>query len=187
MATTARLLTYGDLLALPDDGKRYEIIDGELLEMPSPSLPHQDILGRLFGLLLNFLERTDLGRVFPAPLDIRLSTHNIVQPDLVVFRKERLHLLGPMPVDVVPDLAIEILSPSSREHDEQQKFQRYAAAGIPEYYLADLDIRALRGYTLRDGVYEPLPQDGSILRSRILPGLEFDLSVLFANLIGDNR
>jgi len=182
MATTARLLTYEDLLELPDDGKRYEIIDGGLFEMPSPSLEHQRLLIRFTLLIGTFLERTGLGEVLSAPLDIRLSPHNVVQPDFIVIRAGRLSHHRTMPVEVVPDLVIEVLSPSNREHDEQRKFQLYAAAGILEYWIADIEAKSLRGYILRNGMHERLPQDGPFLRSVVLAGLEIDVPALFADL-----
>jgi Uma2 family endonuclease len=75
-----------------------------------------------------------------------------------------------------------VLSPSTRERDEGDKLLLYARAGVPEYWIADHDATDLRGYSLRNGVYVPLPRDVSILRSVVLPGLEIDVPALFTDL-----
>ena len=90
MATTARSLTYDDYAALPDEGTGYELIGGKLFEMPSPSQMHQGLLARLFIFLRAFVGRNQLGKVYFAPFNTRLSPHDVVQPDLFFVGRDRM-------------------------------------------------------------------------------------------------
>ena len=116
-------------------------------------------------------------------MDVRLSPHDVVQPDLLFIRRERLHLYQASGVvDGPPDLVVEILSPSSRSIDLIRKPALYARGGVPEYWQADPDRRTLRIFVLRHGLYdEVLPENGP-LRSTVLPGSVIDPTALFANL-----
>lgn len=180
MSTVAPPLTYDDLLRMPDDGKRYELIDGELIEMTSPEAIHQRLLGRLFRVLDDFVTDRDLGEVFVAPLDVRFAPPNTVQPDLVYLSYARFGVVESRPIDGVPDLIVEILSPSTREYDEGRKAQLYERFGVPEYWLVDAEQRAIRGKALVDGRYEPMTQEGDVFRSRLLAGLVIEVGSLFA-------
>ena len=183
MSTTARLLTYDDLLALPDDGKRYEIVDGELIEMASPEGIHQHLIGLLYLIIRPWVAQRGLGDVFIAPLDVRLSPHVIVQPDLIYLSAARFGRFRGRPVDGAPDLVIEVLSPSNRDYDERTKAGLYARHRVPEYWTVDAIETDIRARTLRAGRYDLLPQEGGILRSAVLPGLELDVAALFAEAV----
>ncbi len=182
MATTARLKTFEDLCRMPDDGRRYELIGGEIVVSPAPTWLHQELAARLFELLRLFVVPRKLGRVAFAPLDVRLSIHDSVQPDIVYVSNARLALRTSNGIDGAPDLVVEILSPSTRNRDEGEKLNLYAAAGVPEYWLTDAEQRAFRALTLKHGRYEPIPHIGARVRSLILPGLEIDVDALFADL-----
>src|SRR5579883_540461 len=119
-------LTYEDLLETPDDGKRYEIIDGVLYVSPSPSRVHQRLLLKLITLLAGWVEEHDLGEVFLSPFDVLLGIHDIVIPDIVYVSKERLGIVDEANVKGPPDLVVEIISPTSRRRDTVLKMQRYA-------------------------------------------------------------
>src|SRR5260221_14666447 len=107
------LVSFADLERWPDDGRRYELYDGEVHVVPSPLLLHQLVSARLY-LALEQYTRAQGGVVLYAPLDIVLTEYDVVQPDLLLFTKGRQHLLHPEKVTrVPPDLAIEILSPST--------------------------------------------------------------------------
>jgi Uma2 family endonuclease len=178
-------LTYDDLRQMPQDGNRYEIVDGEPVVSPAPSLIHAEIVARLFVLIRGFVLRHHPGgRVFTAPVDVRLSPPRIVEPDIIYVSSERRHLLAdPALIEGAPDLIVEVVSPSNRPYDERVKFQIYAEAGVREYWLADAERRTLILFALEDGVYVPLPLDGSFARSRLLPGLDVDAGTLFTDLI----
>jgi Uma2 family endonuclease len=130
-------VSFADLERWPDDGRRYELYDGEVYVVPSPLLLHQIVAGRLHVILSDHVDEHG-GIVLFAPLDIVLTEHDVVQPDLLLFAKERQHLLHPEKVTrVPPDLAIEILSPSTAGNDRGRKMQLLARHGVREYWLVD--------------------------------------------------
>lgn len=183
MAVTQKQWTYEDLLELPDDEKRYEIIDGELIELPSPSPAHQFVIFELGGILRDTVSRRGLGRVATAPFDFRLPDGGVVQPDILVYLRPRER--GPkIPIRaVVPDLVIEVLSPSTQHRDLGRKAEIYASLGIREYWPVDSKNRSIAVLGLREGRYEPVPQtEPGVVRSAIVPGLEIVLAELFAVL-----
>jgi Uma2 family endonuclease len=178
-----RPLTYDDLVALPDDGKRYELIGGEIYELPAPNLFHQLGSGTLFSLLRDFVLLRQLGLVFAAPLDVRFDPRNTVQPDIVFLSRERRHLMrkGDFKViDGAPDLLIEILSPSNRGYDFIKKAALYATFGVREYWIVDTEAETIFVQVLRDGVFVPLVSEDGLVRSEVLPGFEVDPKGLFA-------
>lgn len=188
MTTTASItfppMTYDDLKTMPQDGNRYEIIDGEPVVSPAPSLIHAEVVARLFVLIRTFvlLHRSG-GRVFTAPVDVRLSPSRIVQPDIVYVSAERRSLLAdPALIEGAPDLVVEVVSPHNRPYDEQVKFRIYAEAGVLEYWLADPVNGSLSIFALENGAYVPLPIDNGVARSRLLLGLQVEIAPLFADL-----
>ena len=172
-----RPLTYDDLAAMPDDGKRYELIGGELYEMPGPSFFHQFVLATMLSLLRDFVLTRQLGVVVPAPLDVRFDPRNTVQPDIVFLSRERLHLLHQGAFNLIagaPDLLIEILSPSNRGYDFIKKAALYATFGVQEFWIVDIKAQTIFVQVLRNGLFEPLTSDDGIVRSQVLPGLVVD-------------
>lgn len=150
-ATPERMLDYSDYAAIPDDGKRYEVLEGSLYVTPAPSSAHQHASKRLFLQLQEYFEGRSLGEVFFAPIDVILSAHDIVQPDLVVVaRAEQVSKRG---IEGSPVLAVEILSPSTREHDRTRKSGRYANLGIAHYWIVDPEARSLECRRLERGGY----------------------------------
>jgi Uma2 family endonuclease len=134
-------LTYDDYAALPDDGKRYELLAGELYVVPAPNLSHQDVAKRLFRKLDAFFERDKLGEVFFAPLDVIFGPHDVAEPDiLVVTDPLQFSTRG---IEGPPSLVVEILSPSNRKHDLVTKAERYLELGVEHYWIADPDARHL--------------------------------------------
>ena len=152
MSTVTTIPVEDDFVAdhldeLPDDGNRYELVDGLLLVSPSPTERHQRVLGNLFVLLR---ETAPAGlRPYAAPLDVRLSERVQVQPDLLVVEdgppRERL--------DRLPLLCVELLSPGTRRHDLVLKRRAYERAGVPSYWLVDPETPSLTVLVLRDGAY----------------------------------
>ena len=143
-----RPLTRADLEAMPDDGHRYELIDGVLIVSPGPQLPHQDVVGNLY-LLLRTACPPAL-KVVLAPFAVALADDTEVQPDVLVARREqftRKELPGP------PLLAVEVLSPSTRRVDLLLKRDRLQAAGVPSYWLVDPDAPSVVVLELTDGGY----------------------------------
>ena len=145
-----KVWTYDDLLAMPEDGKRYEIIDGELIEMGSPIVIHQRLLGRLFIVFNEQVQKRGQGEVFIAPLDVIMSPTRVVQPDLIVVRPGREdivrdHIYG------IPDLFVEILSPSNQKYDRVTKRRFYARNRVPEYWIVDPVNQTIEVLQLVDG------------------------------------
>ena len=123
-------LTYEDYLAFPDDGRRHELVDGEHLVTPAPTRRHQELSGRLSWALHDY--RQPVGQAYTAPLDVILSDSDVVQPDVLFVSNERREVLGTW-IHGAPDLAVEIVSPSSRRIDEVTKRRLFDRTGVREY------------------------------------------------------
>lgn len=166
----------------PDDGNRYEVIDGELFVTTSPDWMHQYGSANLHLILGNHVKSHGLGYVVAAPVGVVLAPRVGVQPDLVYVSNERAGIITPRGVYGVPDLVIEILSPSTEDVDRGTKRRIYATAGVPHYWLLDPPTRALEPYRLRDGAYEPegLFGPGAIYRPALFPGLEIVIDEIWA-------
>ena len=137
-------LTYEDYCRLPSDGKRYEIIDGELFVTPSPFRPHQRAVTRLTSHLSTFVEENGLGEVFVAPFDVVFSRFDVVEPDLLYVSKGRLSVLTEKNVQGAPDLVVEVLSPSTAETDRTIKLKLFAACPLRRSGI--LDHRSVRPF-----------------------------------------
>ena len=173
-------LTYQDYLLLPDDGKRYEILDGDLYMTPSPSVQHQRISGKLFQALAQHVEAHRLGEVFAAPLDVILAVDSIAQPDLLFLSTERLSIAREV-VHGAPDLVVEILSPGTRERDRTLKRHLYARHGVRELWLVDPEARHVELYQL-DPTADTPPRvfaNRDVLTSDLLPGLRLAVDTLW--------
>ncbi len=121
-------LTYQDLLAVPEDGRRHEVMDGTHVALPSPILRHQDASRHIQYTLYRQIELNGLGKVYDAPVDLELDDTNVV----------------------VPDLVVQTLSPSTSSRDKGVKRELYGRIGVPEYLVVDagdcwVDRYALEG------------------------------------------
>ncbi len=166
-------LTYDDLQKFPDDLFRREIIDGELLVTPAPGRRHQRASGNLLYLLLQYA-RQHGGEALAAPVDVRLSDVDVVEPDLVFVRAERVASLGDQPfIGVPPDLVVEVSSASTRRDDLTRKKSLYEQYGVTEYWFVDLDVDRLEVYRLAGDRYGPpvVSDRGEAIDSSSLPGL----------------
>src|SRR6266849_5267162 len=145
----------GDIWDVPDDNLRYEVIDGDLFMTPAPSWQHQSSLMRLSLLVAGWVHGHGLGAVVQAPTGVVLDEENGVQPDLLYVSREHSDRISERGLEGAPDLVVEVLSPSTEARDRGVKMRRYAAAGVPHYWLLDLRARALEAYVLGDNGYEP--------------------------------
>jgi len=132
-------LTYEDYCLLPNDGKRYEIIEGELFVTPSPSFLYQTIVTSLTSYLYSFLKDHPLGRVFVSPFDVVFSQFDVVEPDILYVSKARASVLTEKNVQGSPDLVVEVLSQSTAKIDRTTKLKLYARFGVEEYWIIDLE------------------------------------------------
>ena len=153
MATRV-ILTYKDYEALPANGRRYEVHEGELSLTPAPSPKHQEVSGNLFVLLHHHVKTRGLGKVFDAPIDCILSDITIVQPDIVYLERGRLTAISSRGIEGAPTLVVEILSPSTIQIDRSVKFQLYVRHGVPYYWIVDPDGHTIEAYILAGGAYQ---------------------------------
>ena len=185
MIATLRPLTYDDLLDMPDDGQRYEIIDGELIATTAPTGGHQRVLAQLFRMLDDHVQLTGAGEVLFAPFDVKLGRFDVVEPDIVFLSTLRSRVPdAENAIDYSPDLVVEVLSPSSRSTDRVKKMALYARTGIREYWIADPEERTLAINVLAGEAYGAVERDADgFLASRVLPGLRLDPDEVFARLV----
>ena len=153
MATRV-ILTYKDYEALPADGRRYEVHEGELSVTPAPSPLHQQVARNLSMVLHQHAKTHGLGEVLFSPIDCILSDITIVQPDIVYLETGRLSAISARGIEGPPTFVIEILSPSTAQIDRGAKFQLYARHGVPFYWIVDLEARSIEAYTLTEGAYQ---------------------------------
>ena len=186
MAMPATTLWTADMVrALPDDGKRYEVIDGELFVTPSPVLLHQRAAFALAKLLSAYVDRHTFGDVLLAPADVLSAKHVLVQPDVFVVpliegRKpasweETTRLL----------LAIEILSPSTARADRRVKRRLYQRERVPEYWIVDVDARLIERWRPDDERPEILAEQLEWKPDPALPPLVIDLPSYFSEAAGE--
>ncbi|MDA8563060.1 Uma2 family endonuclease [Mariniblastus sp.] len=171
-------LTYDDYALIPADGKRHEIIEGKHHVCPVPSLFHQTLSSRIMYQLYTQIELKEIGVVFNAPVDVQLHDHSIVQPDLVVVLSENKEILTKPKIDGVPDLMIEILSPSNPKHDREIKMKLYLKSGIREYWIVDPMNEAIEQYQLQDEAYHLIEHEG-VVSLTITDGVTVDTSELW--------
>jgi len=176
---------YEDLQAFPEgDGKRYEIIDGDLLVTPAPHSKHQLVLGNLYWWLRSYLEKNPVGKVLFAPADVVLSEVNVVEPDLLFLSNARRERLTRRNIQGAPDLVVEVLSESTRRTDEVRKRKLYESADVLEYWIVDPELETVKVYRKagdRFGRAEELSADaGDTITTPLLPGLALPVGKLFA-------
>lgn len=175
-------LTYDDLADFPqDDRLRRELIDGELFVSPSPNLRHQDVVARLTGMLLVHADEQG-GRVFPAPTDVVLTPGTVVEPDVVYIGAGRVETLtdGRF-IDIIPDLVVEVSSPSTRRLDLVKKRGLDEREAVAEYWFVDLEADRIDVHRLNEAGVYGMPVslgDGEMLTCLAAPG--FELSVAAA-------
>ncbi|NJN94879.1 MAG: Uma2 family endonuclease [Anaerolineales bacterium] len=174
--------TYQDWLNFPDDGWKYEIIDGVLQMSPPPSVNHQRSSGGLFARMRLYAEDKNLGEVLEAPCGVRLPNQPVpVEPDIFFVKKERIGIIGNQYVEGVPDLVIEILSPSNASYDRETKFKLYQEAGVPEYWLVDYEAKTIEVFNLAQENYTLTGKytGDDTAASTQLPGFKIVVGILF--------
>ena len=173
-------LNYRDYCALPEDGKRYEILDGELHVSPSPKPLHQDVVGAVFEMLRGNVRQHALGRVFVAPLDVLLTEEDIVQPDVIYVARANASIITADNIRGVPDLLVEVLSQTHPELDTRDKRQVYARCGVPFYWLVDPWKKTLTELQLVERDYATVIQCGA--GGTFVPQLLADLTIEMESL-----
>jgi Uma2 family endonuclease len=184
MSSSALKMRYCDLAALPEDGKRHEIIDGEHYVSASPSFRHQAVLRNLSSAIWSFVRARRLGEIVYAPFDIWLSDHDVVEPDLLFVRRERRASIEERFLRGAPDLAVEVLSPSTHRVDLGVKLRAYRKFGFGEYWIVDPVEETIAVFRGEGDWKEPAirlsrASGPQALTSTLFPGLVLTLDQIF--------
>ena len=165
-------VSYADLEWAPEDGRRYELYDGEVYVVPAPIPLHQVVQHTLTELLCEFCRRYG-GFAVSSPIDVVFSEYDVVQPDVVFFGPARAHLVDlHTAIRHMPDLCVEILSPSTEATDRGRKLQLFARYGVPEYWIVDPVNECIEVHRLEAGTYVLVQRAAGDdeVRSPVLPG-----------------
>ena len=173
--------TYEDLRHTPDDGKRYEVLEGDLIVSPSPKWKHQRVAHRLHTFLTRW-EDHGYGSVCPAPMDVVLSDRDVVEPDLLFIATDRMGIVTEENVRGAPDLVVEVISEGSRHRDVITKRHIYERNGVRFYWLVDPEEETVRVFELKEGAYgDPrVLTAGQELSCALFPGVTQDVGKLFS-------
>jgi Uma2 family endonuclease len=173
-----KIYTVEDYMKL-DDGKRYELIGGELIVVPSPRPRHQKIANRFFAALDRFVIMNNLGEV-NGDVDVHLGDM-VVAPDVFFIAKDRLDIIGELYIQGAPDLVVEVLSPSTAVHDKKRKSQIYFKHGVKEYWMVDPDLQLVEVLIAgeKEWRWAAVFDQKDVLTTALLPGLEISLGEVF--------
>lgn len=176
-----KVYTYEDYLKLPDDGNRYEILNGELIMTAAPYIPHQRVCGNLFHELKLFIKSNKIGEVFIAPCDIIFDKKNVYQADIIFISNENKKIITEANIKGSPDLVIEIISPSTAYYDLFEKKEIYEKFGVKEYWIIDPRKHWIEIFALRQkkySLFSRIEKKGKV-KSSLLKKLEIDFSKIF--------
>lgn len=184
MATVDKVWTVDEVLALPDDGFRHEVIDGELYLSAAPSWRHGDAVQELYALLRDYLRANRVGEARVAPADLVFADRTMVQPDLFVVPLVGGRRPGSWGEAGRLLLAVEVLSPDSARRDRIIKRRLYQRQGVPEYWVVDTELRALERWRGTDERSDLLTESLEWLPEGASVPLVIDLEEYFANVHG---
>ncbi len=173
-------ITFEEFRQFPVDGKRYELVRGEVHVTPAPATRHQAIVQNLANLGLMSL-RIIWARVYTAPLDVRLGRDTALQPDLIFISNARAGIILENWIEGAPDLVVEVSSPSTATYDRATKLPIYAESGVSEYWLIDSQAKTVEVLKLQGKKYfvEAILAGDQILTSDLFPGWQLPLHDLF--------
>jgi Uma2 family endonuclease len=172
-----RKLTYEDYVSLPDDGLRYELLDGDLVVTPCPLTRHQHVSRELLVLLATWVKARGLGTVYNAPCDVILDEFTIVIPDLIYVSSPRAGLITERAVEGPPDLVVEILSPGTQQRDRGAKMKLYARFGVDHYWIVDPEKHTVEVHERKAEAYVSVAayEGNVVMRCPVPPGLTINL------------
>ncbi len=183
LTTTHQHLTAAEFAKLPEGPPYFELVDGELFFMPSPTRRHQKIVLKLGRRIGNFLDEHPVGEVYIAPSDVKLSHHDVFEPDVYFVSQERLGILTEQGATGAPDLVVGVLSPSTARLDLGRKRAVYFREGVREVWFVwpedgQVDVHLPEGA----GTEEPARtlKVGDTLTTPLLPGWSVPVADLFA-------
>lgn len=175
MDTSVRF-THDDLGQFPDDGKRREIVGGELYTMPSPSTKHQKIVGNFFFELTLYVRVNPIGEVFVSPIDVIFGIYDVIIPDIVFVSQAQQGIISERGIEGAPDLMIEVLSPSSAKRDLEVKRKLCQREGVGVYIAVDPELEQVYGW---DHGSSFVLGTGDTLSCSALPGFKLAVEKLF--------
>jgi Uma2 family endonuclease len=172
--------TYSDYLQTPEGGK-FQLIAGEILEMTSPSLYHQEILLNIISEFRHFLNKNKIGKVFVAPLDVYFSDTEVYQPDILLLLNESFSKMKENKIEGAPDLVVEVLSPSTAYYDLKHKKSIYEKQGVREYWIVDPMEKSVEIFENISGKFNSLGEfsKSDSIKSKLISGLEVGLESIF--------
>ncbi|PWU07983.1 MAG: hypothetical protein C5B50_30450 [Verrucomicrobia bacterium] len=176
-----RLYTYDEMLAeFPESNLPCELWDGEIIMSAAPSFDHQKIVGSFYRKLFAWVSERKLGEVVTAPIDMVLSPHRVMQPDVAFIAKDRLAIIG-RAINGPADLVLEVISLGRRNRDRIEKRDLYEQYGVKEYWIIDPEAQTVEVLSLESGRYRLLMRCGAdqAASSRLLPGLEIPGNAIF--------
>lgn len=173
--------TIADYERLPDDGRRYELIKGDLHMAPAPSPGHQSVSGLIFFYLMQYIQLAGHGRVFAAPIDVELGPATIVQPDLIALLHGGPAVVTAQRIVGPPDLVVEVVSPATASYDRREKRDLYASVGVREYWIADPGHRVVELLILEGDRYraEHVYRGQAVTPSTVIPAWNVATERLF--------
>ena len=175
------LLNYHDYFLLPDDGKQYELIEGELFMTPPPGFSHQNSVAKLTWILIQYLNKNPIGVVVCAPFAVVLSDIHVVEPDLVYVSNAKKNLIKERGVFGSPDLVVEVLSKGNKKMDRTRKFKLYAQFKVPHCWIVDPMEKTMELHELKKEEYQltAKKRGNEIIKPALFSGLEFSLKELW--------
>ena len=177
--------TYQDWLRLPGNGTRYEVINGVLHMTPPPSTSHQSSSNRLANAMTNYVDAQKLGVIYTSPIGVRLPTQPVpLEPDIVFISAAHKEIVHKDYIEGIPDLLVEILSPSNWMYDRNEKFQLYQSTGVPEYWIVDYRAKTVEVFVLEQGEYTLIGKwgVGDSAASRVLEGFQVAAADIFRDI-----
>ncbi len=166
-----------------NDNAWYELINGELVQKQSPTVDHQNIVGNILMAMKSYARKNNLGRVYPAPLDVVLDDENAYQPDVLFIRKDRYHIIDDKEKIVIgaPDLIVEVLSKGTARHDKGTKRDIYEMYGVREYWLIDQKSKVVEIYGFEQQRFKLMQyqEETGTVTSSVLTGFQMELDEIF--------
>lgn len=181
MELQRRRVSYDDLAQMPEDGRRYELYDGEVFVVPSPVLLHQVVAMRLWRILDDYAGKAG-GLAVASPMDVIFSNYDVVQPDIVFLTADSMRTVSLADrVRQPPDLAVEVLSASTAANDRGRKMRMFQRYGVPEYWIVDPIGETIEIHRLAESAYELVGtfSGGEKMHSAALPDLTLIPSSVF--------
>lgn len=172
--------TYEDYAKLPE-GTPYQLIGGELIMTPTPTPYHQIVSRKIVSLLVQHVEKNDLGEVLYSPIDVYLTEEDTFQPDIIFISKERFNIIGETKIESAPDLIIELLSPVTAYYDLGRKYEVYEKSGVREYWIVHPERKSIEIYQNEGSQFRLIQtaKETGAINSLVLKDLEINLEKVF--------